>query len=67
MVRPSQRKATDNYNLRNYSRMEIKIRKDGGSGVTLEEIDKAAAEANMTRPEFVLSAIMEKMGRPNLD
>lgn len=60
-IRPSQLKATAKYHAKTYDRVEIKIRKDGKDGITLEEIEEGRGD--LSRTEFILEAVKEKLGK----
>lgn len=51
----------ERYNSATYDRVTLRIRKDGGDGVTLEDIRRAAERDGQSLNAFILDAIKEKI------
>lgn len=51
----------ERYNSATYDKVTIRIRKDGGDGVTLDDIRRAAERNGQSLNAFVLDSIKEKI------
>lgn len=51
----------ERYNSATYDKVTIRIRKDGGDGVTLDEIRRAAELDGQSLNAFILDAIKERI------
>jgi len=54
-------KATTKYESKNIDKITFRLRKDGGSGLTRDEVQTAAAAAGLSVNEYVLQAVKEKI------
>lgn len=53
--------ANTRYESKAIDKITFRLRKDGGSGVTREDIQKAAAAAGLSVNEYVLQAVKDRM------
>lgn len=51
----------ERYEKATYDRLSIRIRKDGGDGVTLDDIRRAAERDGQSLNAFILDALKEKI------
>lgn len=56
-------KANTRYESKAIDKITFRLRKDGGSGITREEIQKEAQAVGLSVNEFVLQAVLEKINR----
>ena len=61
MVTKAQIRANTKYENKAIDKITFRLRKDGGSGITREDIQKAAEAAGVSVNEYVLQAVKEKM------
>ena len=63
MVSKAQIKANTKWEHNALDKITLRIRKDGGNGVTREEIQRAACSVGMSVNEFILNAIKKQIGK----
>lgn len=61
MVSKAQIRATTKYESNNIDKITLRLRRDGGYGITREDIQKASAQAGESVNEFVINAIKERI------
>ena len=49
------------YNAANYEKLTVRVRKDGGDGITLEQLKAAAERDGQSVNAWVLDAIRDKI------
>ena len=57
----AQIRANTKYENKAIDKITFRLRKDGGSGITRDDVQKAAADMGLSVNEFVLQAVKEKM------
>lgn len=60
-IKDSQQRANAKYRTKAYDRLETMVRKDGGDGFTVDDLDKV--RDSKSRRQFILEAIREKIDR----
>ena len=60
-------KATTKYEKNNIDRLVVRLRKDGGYGLTKEDITERAAVQHISVNEYIIQALLEKMEREDGD
>jgi len=55
--------ANTRYESKAIDKITFRLRKDGGTGLTRDEVQKAAAAAGVSVNEYVLQAVKEKIQR----
>ena len=56
-------RANTKYENKAIDKITFRLRKDGRSGITRDQVQQAASSLGMSVNEYVLQAVIEKMGR----
>jgi len=58
-------KCNTNYEHKAIDKITFRLRKDGGNGITREDVQKSAGAVGLSVNEYVLQAVTEKMRKQN--